>query len=270
MDDHREYRSLLSLLDDENEQSAAQAMAELLRRDETRLEPVLRKLQETADPGLRKRIHQLQSAILLRRRRKNFTARLSRQDMQLLDGLFQLHLLWFDNDSPVTLRKQWKKLQDEARKFAPDSLESLGLFMRKMDFQCVHKDDLEPDHICLGTVLDKSPGADFLLCSIAFLIAQDAGLQLKITQSAETDFILIDRKQNVLFPAEDWTYLPSDGKSYSFLFWTAPMLLRYAAALMFAGAVSADSFRYVYTIGSCLSGITDSRLPLPYPYGGSR
>ena len=72
----REYRSLLSLLDDENEQAAALAMAELLRRDEKQLEPVLRKLQETTNPRLRKRIHQLQSTILLRRRRRNLTARL--------------------------------------------------------------------------------------------------------------------------------------------------------------------------------------------------
>ena len=60
-----EYRSLLDLLNDENEQSASLAMAELLRRDQKKLEPVLRKLQETADPGLRKRIHQLQSAMVL-------------------------------------------------------------------------------------------------------------------------------------------------------------------------------------------------------------
>ena len=40
-----EYRSLLNLLNDVNEQSASLAMAELLRRDQKKLEPVLRKLQ---------------------------------------------------------------------------------------------------------------------------------------------------------------------------------------------------------------------------------
>lgn len=266
----QEYKSLLSLLDDENEQSAALAMAELLRRDEDRLEPVLRKLQESANPRLRKRIHQLQSTILLRRRRKTFTDRLSNREAHLLDGLFQLHLLWFDNDSPGALRKQWKHLLESARSFSPDTLESLGFFLRKMKFRCAHKDDLEPDHFCIGTVLDGSPGADFLLCAIAVLIAQETGLQLRITQAAETDFILIDPRENVLIPAQDWSYMPNDGKHYAFRFWSVSMLLRYAAALMFAGAVSSDSFRYIYTVGSCLSGIADSRLPLPYPYGGNR
>lgn len=264
----REYKSLLTLMDDESDQAASQAMAELLRRDEKKLEPVLRKLQESANPRLRKRIHQLQSAIFLRRRRKVFTDRLSRPDINLLEGLFQIHLLWFDNDSPQSLRKQWKSLLTEAERFAPDTLESLGMFMRKMNFHCSHADDLEPDHLCIGTVLDEAPGADFILCSIAALLANQFGLVLRITQSAETDFILIDRHENVLIPSQDWNYVPCDEKKYSFQIWTSSMLLRYAAALLFTGAVSGDSFRYIYTIGSCLAGSADTRLLLPYPYGG--
>ena len=266
----RDYKSLLSLLDDENEQSASLAMAELLRRDEKQLEPVLRKLQESADPRLRKRIHQLQSTMVLRRRRKNLTDRLSDRKLNLLDGLVQLHLLWFDNDSPEGLRKQWRKLLSEARRFAPDNLEMLGMFMRKMDLNCSHQDDLEPEHFCLGSVLDHTPGADFLLCAMALLIGEQAGMNLRISQSAETDFILVDRHENVLVPVQNWAFVPSEGKSFTFPVWTVPMLLRYAAALMFTGAVSGDSFRYVYTVGSCLAGTADTRLALPYPYGGSR
>lgn len=266
----QEYRSLLSLLNDENEQSASLAMAELLRRDQKKLEPVLRKLQETADPGLRKRIHQLQSAMVLRRRRKVLTERLSGRNLQLLEGLFQIHLLWFDNDSTAALRRQWKKLLEKTEKFKPDSLEALGMFMRKMNFSCAHKDDLEPGHLCIGSILDDLSGADFILCAIAALLASQYGLTLHITQSAETDFILIDSGENVLIPAQDWNYVPHDGKQYAFQIWTAPMLLRYAAALLFTGAVSGDSFRYVYTIGSCLTGKADAGLPLPYPYGGGK
>ena len=95
-------------------------------------------------------------------------------------------------------------------------------------------------------------------------------MRLRITQSAETDFILLDPQENVLIPAQDWTFVPCDGKSYTFHIWTTPMLLRYAAALLFAGAVSGDSFRYIYTIGSCLAGTADTRLSLPYPYGGNQ
>ena len=267
----REYRSLLSLLDDENDQAVSLAMAELLRRDEKQLEPVLRKLQESANPRLRKRIHQLQSTLLLRRRRKNLTARLFGLKRNLLDGLIQLHLLWFDNDSQEGLRRQWRKLLAEARETPLDTLKRLAGFMRKQNFPPAHKDDLELDHLCLGTILDGSPAADFMLCAIAYLLAADAGLLLTITTAGEMEFQLEDKnRRQILIPAQDWRILAADDQNSGYQEWTAPMLLRYAASLMFVGAVSSDSFRYIYSIGSCLSGESDARLPMPYPYGGSR
>lgn len=270
--DH-EYQSLLSLLDDDNEQSASLAMAELLRRGEDLLEPVLRQLQESPDPRLRKRIHQLQSTLRLRRRRKSLSARLSTKKLNLLEGLIQLHLLWFDNDSPQALRKQWKEFLAEAGKYSSCALRSLGLVMRKLDFRCTAKDDLEPEHLCLGTVLDDAAGADFLLCAIAALTAAECGLHLRITQTAETDFILVDREGNILVPANDWEYLPRGRIRCSFESWSTPMLLRFAAAMLFTASVSVDSFRYVFAIGSCLAGPepgADGPAFLPYPYGRDR
>ncbi|MBQ9336700.1 MAG: hypothetical protein IJS14_05315 [Lentisphaeria bacterium] len=265
----REYRSLLSLLDDENEQSAALAMAELLRRDEKQLEPILRKLQETTNPRLRKRIHQLQSTILLRRRRRNLTARLFGEKRNLLDGLIQLHLLWFDNDSSEGLRRQWKKLADEAKKVRTDTPERLAGFMRKHDFQLAHRDDLEQDHFCLGTILDGAPAADFMLCAMGVLLAADSGLTLSIVTDGEMEFLLRDMTGRILDPGRDWEILRCDDPDSAFVHWSVPMLLRYAASLMFTAAVSSDSFRYVYSIGSCLAG-TSGGLSLPYPYGGSK
>ena len=116
--DH-DYKHLLSLLDDENEQSASLAMAELLARDQKTLEPVLRKLQESSDPRLRRRIHQLQSTITLRRRRKSLTRNLSERSIDLLEGLIQIHLLWYDNDAYDTVKKQWETLVEESGKYHP-------------------------------------------------------------------------------------------------------------------------------------------------------
>ena len=114
--------------------------------------------------------------------------------------------------------------------------------------------------------------ADFILCAIACLLAARRGMRIFITQSAETDFILVDEFGNILVPVNDWEYIPFDGKQYAFEFWNTQMLLRYATALLFTCAVNSDSFRYVYTIGSCLSGDASSdRLDfLPYPYGSRK
>lgn len=269
----REYESLLNLLDDENEQSAAQAMAELLQRDEKPLQEILRKLQESSNGRLRKRIHQLQGAILLRKRRSSFSEKLKNRQLDLLEGLIQLHLLWFDNDSRAALNKQWDSFLKESVSFHPDTLESLGMFLRKKQLRCTNRDDIQASHYCLGTLLDESEGSDCLLCAVAVLTAAKAGLNLRVTQSAESDFILLDSAENILLPANDWEYVPFDQVHYRFDFWSVPMLLRYALGMMFTCAVSSDSFRYVHTIGNILlpgedpSGSNQTPDYLPYPYG---
>ena len=64
--------ALLSLLDDEDENVAVNAMAELLFCEEE-LGEALAGLQESPDALTRKRAHQLQAAITLRRRRRHFS-----------------------------------------------------------------------------------------------------------------------------------------------------------------------------------------------------
>ena len=161
------------------------------------------------------------------------------------------------------------KLVEESGKYHPETLEQLAYFMRKHSFVCSHRDEMESEFLCLGTILDENTGADFMLCAIACLLAARWGLRVFITQSAETDFILVDEFGNILVPVNDWDYIPFDGKQYAFEFWNTQMLLRYATALLFTCATNSDSFRYVYTIGSCLSGdVSSDNLDfLPYPYG---
>ena len=78
--------SLISLLDDEDETVAVNVMAELLNR-ESELGELLAELQEGDNPLARRRAHQLQAAITLRRRRRAFAAKLEAQKVDLIDGL---------------------------------------------------------------------------------------------------------------------------------------------------------------------------------------
>ena len=79
-DSEKDIRYLLDLMDDENEQTASLAMAELLRSDRSELlNRHLCELQESARPGLRRRVHQLQSAIGARTRRSFLAESLRRR-----------------------------------------------------------------------------------------------------------------------------------------------------------------------------------------------
>ena len=68
--------------------------------------------------------------------------------------------------------------------------------MRKKKFRCTHKDELEPENFCLGSVLADKLGADFMLCAIAVELFRhwnkDESYDIGITQAAEKDFILVD------------------------------------------------------------------------------
>ena len=278
-----DHQFLLSLLNDESEQSAALAMSALLEEsDHGALEEDLRFLQETPDKRLRKRVHQLQSTISLRRRRPAFSRMLhgafplpgeGGEVSGLIDGLIRTHLLWFDNDSGETLKKHWEKFLALSKKYSPDSLEEIAFYMRKKKFRCTHKDELEPENFCLGSVLADKLGADFMLCALAVELFRhwnrDENYNIHITQAAEKDFILVDTQGNILVPANDWDYIPFE-QQYRFEFWEDPALLRYAAMMLFICAASTDSFRYVFTVGSCLADHPEEPDPiagLPYPYG---
>lgn len=261
-----ELKHLLRLLDDESEQSASLAMAELLASEDGSLDKLLRRLQEAKDPKLRRRVHQLQSVITLRRRRRLLGRKLEARSLGLLEGLVGMHLLWYDNDSPESVYKQWAELMEESKKFRPVSLERLAYFMRKKGFACPGKDDVEADYFCLGTVMDESIGADFMLCSMGRLIAAAWGLKLNMTQLAG-DFILIDGEGQALHPSNDWKIIPKLRKS-NYKDWDVQMTLNLVGAMLFLCAVNSDSFRYVYTVGSCLSKSFGGRSLdfLPYPY----
>ena len=99
-------KTLLTLLEDENRNVASQAMAELLRHEEE-LPQYLNSLQESENLILRKRAHQMQSILSIRRRRKNFAMNLKSNTMGLIEGLTELHLQWYDYDAEETISKQW-------------------------------------------------------------------------------------------------------------------------------------------------------------------
>ncbi len=265
----KELKHLLRLLDDESEQSASMAMASILEKDRGgKLEVVLRRLQETANSRLRRRVHQLQSIMTLRRRRKVLAQRLEGKDMELLEGLIELHLLWYDNDSPEAVRKDWEALLEESKSFRPSNLDRLAYFMRKKGFSCPGKDDIEADYFCLGTILEEYAGSDFALCAIAKLLAAAWDLKLKITQLSG-DFVLVDESGHALHPANDWKIAPV--KRGYVKEWDVQAMLRLVASTLFVCAVSTDSFRYVHTIGSCLARAcgSDGLDSLPYPYNSA-
>lgn len=264
MKDER-LNSLLTLLDDDNDRNACRVMIELLKYDNALEEP-LRELHESAQPQLRRRVHQLQAIRSFRQQREDFSVKLKSGRIGLFDGLLESHLLWYDSDTREEIMEVWHNLMQQAEKYAPDNIEKLAYFMRRSGFFVVDKDKFQADCFCLGIAIDDKVGADFMLCAIAAEIATKWNVDLKIVKRDDR-FALLDADGSVLFPHDGWQ-ISEPKKISDFILWTRARLIKLALANLFLVAVESDSFRYVSIIGKCLAmagGEKDlSFLPFPY------
>lgn len=260
------FKNLLKLLDDDNEQSASIAMAELLQQDDPRLERILRSLQETSDAKLRRRIHQLQSAIIKRRNRRQLGEALERNEVSLLEGILRLHLLWFDNDTRGEISDQWNDFLAEIGKRSCSTPRRLLLHLQKK-FTCSPSfmEDMNADQICIGTILEDGFATDFMCCIIAKLAGEHFNMPFDVVRF-QGEFVLL-RDGTLYSPSHQWGEMPNPEPGIHI--WRTEELLSLVSAMLFSCAVSSDSFRYIYTIGSCMLHNRSDLKFLPYPYGGT-
>ena len=267
-DDKNEMKYLVELLDDENEQSASMAMAELLTKGSTALEPVLRDMQKSDNPRIRKRTRQLQHALMARSRRRIFMQPPERP-ISLLTGLIRLHLCWFDNDKQSFVEKQWRELEAEYRKARPAGLAGMADFMRKTFPDRPENRDFHPDSFCIGAVLEDKIGSDLIFACIAAILSSSTQNRFSVVRVG-VDTAVADKSGCLVFPVDNWQLYGgvAEGEEPPVL-WDTQTILRYISSVLFISAVASDGFRYLYTIGAPLAAaIGEKDLSfLPYPYG---
>ena len=267
-DDKNDMKYLVELLDDENEQSASMAMAELLTKGSTALEPVLRDMQKSDNPRLRKRTRQLQHALMARSRRRIFMQPPERP-ISLLTGLIRLHLCWFDNDRQSFVEKQWRELEAEYRKAHPADLFGMAEFMRKMFPDRPENRDFHPDSFCIGAVLEDKIGSDLIFACIAAILSSSTQNRFSVVRVG-IDTAVADSDGRLIFPIDNWQlYGGVAAGEEPPVVWDTQTILRYVSSVLFVSAVASDGFRYLYTIGAPLAAaIGEKDLSfLPYPYG---
>lgn len=251
---------LLRLLDDEDEQTAENIMAELLR-DEQGIEEFLRDAQDVENPVTRRRIHQLQGVLQTRRRRREVSAYLCGEDAELISGLFELHFQWFDNDRRDIGQKSWKKLAKNLPDIA--DIRDLGAFMHRQNFRVVEDPLPEASDYCIGEVIDVKEGADIMLCVVAQTLGRLIHIPTRI-MSVDNRFGLMEDSEQILLPSAGWTTMPS-AHAGTIHYWTTHEILRYVNTRLFTCSVASDNFRYIGSLAMCLGHRNFDFLP--YPFG---
>ena len=263
MPSNREITSLLSLLDDEDETIAVEAMAQLLELGDE-LDDELAALQDSSDPLLRRRVHELQSALIMRRRRSEFSRRLAAAAPDVCALLVELHLQWFDSDSMPDIRERLDAFLAEGRSSGALSLGGVAGFMREHGFSAERETTLHPEDYCVGVALSDRIGSTALFCQLGRELARPE-MSLKVVRYME-DFALYDG-QSLLLPGRDWRIVRAPSAAELDV-WDDRKVLKFAALMLFSAAVNSDSFRYVLTIAQAVSGLPGEEALdyLPYPY----
>ncbi|MBR2631963.1 MAG: hypothetical protein IKD29_00840 [Lentisphaeria bacterium] len=261
MGQDKELERLLSLLDDEDDNVGIPVLASLLERH-LELLPHLAELQDSSDPVIRKRVHQLQSILTVRERRYSLLEKISCGKYSFHELMLELHLQWFDCDAPDEIMKLFYDFEKKFCRAGVTTLEELSQFMLSEGI-CADVDSaLDPELYCMGPALTNGHIAESLVCGLLASLLADQGVSAARCGSG---FVLTDGKK-VLVPHDLW--MVSGIKDRKLVPWGSSQILKFALTMIFSYSVSQDHFRYIYTVGQALTGSCDDSFlsDLPYPY----
>ena len=261
MSEDAELKHLLSLLDDDSEEVAVPVLAALLERH-TELLPCLAELQESRNPAVRRRVHQLQSILTIRERRYNLLQKIEDPQRSFSENLLELHMQWFDCDMPGEVYKVYEEFASSFRESGVSTLAEAAQYMLKTGFFAVRDTALDPEIYCIGSAFCSRKTAESLLCGLIADMLE--GEHVRVVYK-DGSFVLTDGNLTVV-PSKLWQIIENsvpEGRRFD-----KKMLLKFAVSMLFSFSVSQDHFRYVYTIGQALTGCRDDSFldHLPYPY----
>lgn len=262
--------ALIKLLNDEDDIARA-AMVQLLKHYTFELDHILLQLQECDNELLRKRSHQLQALLNFKQRRRHLGKVIHRDETKffLSDCLLELHLLWYEKDSPVEVAELYSGLY---RKFSVEyevNLMNIAAFFRDQQFVALPNSTANCDLFMLGAVLDSCYGSNAFMSALALALYQDLSscseLQIILYQHR---FFLYEPVTNLICDVlNHWEVRQKDFSEYTEF--DGSRILRYIGAICFCNAVNDDAFRYIQILGEILSE-NSSLKNFPYPYCGMK
>jgi hypothetical protein len=243
-------KTLINLLDDKDIISSGIAMAEILKTHGA--EKIIAKLQKINNSHLKEKADTMNQIILSRHVRKSLSKKLSEKDNDIFQGLIELHLQWFDEDKKDDIVDNWKKFKLEASEWDPTAIENLGKMMISLEMESVDFEELAPEDYCLGEIVSTRLGADFLICAITRILAEDNGWNPSIIYT-DAGFCIYDEKRKLgLFPMKNWLCaqcsIPDNIQR-----WSNSMILNLAVHCMLLCAIATGNIRNSTLIGLCLS-----------------
>lgn len=192
--------ALITLLQDEDDKVASLAMEQFLAFGLA--EKAVAEFQESNNPELRKRVHQLGGILGRRRARQEFRDAVEHEGVSLWDGVIQLNWLY---DPQCNRKKVADRVETMAAKLESKGVNAakVAALMKDEEFLVPDEDILDVDLYLVERVLETKYGSPAVLCAVAQQIGQEAGWTPSIVLY-EGRFCLLDRHYLLVDPSEGW------------------------------------------------------------------
>jgi hypothetical protein len=263
----RRTEALVTLLFDEDPKVAVQAMEKLIHADEP-LDEVFEIYQDSSDPHVRKRIHQISTVVSRQKRKEKFKDQVRSTDGSLIDALIQLSILTNPRLSEAAIRKDFHTLVlilSKGMEGEPVTTDELVGFMRSNNFFVPETFALEEEMLMTDIVLKFRLGSAIILSALAFSIGRSCGWEGGIV-IYDGHFCLIDKHKKLINPTLSWKITDAEPKR-CFPCRNRDILYNVLCQLFLTSLQDGD-MQEIHLYGSLLTELFDSDMShLPYPVG---
>ena len=192
--------ALVNLLEDEDEHISTTAMQQILS-SENQAEKIIAEYQESHNPILRNRVHQMGNILKLRRTRSTFIENVRNSSLSMWDGILQVNYQY----NPLVELKEIQEIFLSLVKRLPKriTLQKLAEFMRSEKFTFSGENILNADMYLISDVLLQRTGSPVLLSVIFRELATISGISTNVV-IINGKHCLVNDDYHYIEPSNDW------------------------------------------------------------------
>jgi hypothetical protein len=258
-----EVEALINLLHDEDPQIAIIAMEKLLSTP-VFINDHLKDLQESSDPRVRSRIHQMESILTRQKKLDTFISRIQENKIELWEDLITLNKIIDRDLSTNTITGHFEELCDKLE--SNKSLIELATFMREQNFSVPADDILDPSLYLIYEVLASEMGNPLLLCVLTRQLALRNDVKFTIVLH-KGRHCLIDDENSFLDPQNNWaiTKLKDNVKIYPC---TNRDILMTIISQLYLSALIEGQLRVISFLSQIMAALSNMSVnDFPFPIG---
>lgn len=259
-----EVEALINLLQDDDPHIAIIAMEKLLDNPAF-IDKHMSELQESADPCLRSRVHQMESIIARKRKLQDFFERVKSNRLNLWNDLIFLNKVIDRELSSQTLDKCLEELENKIPQQRMNTLE-FATFMREQNFTVPSEDTLDPGLFLVYEVIASALGNPLLLCIITRHIAERSGTTLTLVLH-KGRHCLIDECRTFIDPLNGWAVSSLKEETKVYPCSNRDILLTVISQLYLSALVEGQ-LRIISQLSQMMAALSDSSVEsFPFPVG---